>query len=192
MYCLDRTVRQVRTCTWIPTTTINHHTLVMLVTWELSAQILYRFCPLDMSDLEEPLTFNRKLGVKTRLFLIESNAAPSPETVHSIAEFSGSFTLLLSSKLALTFALVEVAIHTILYVRQVYPADIFVRRKKYDTPVFQSRHPALNEYISGVVKAIADELVHVSISCYPHSIYYQFLNRVKLTKLWLSLKTRSR
>ncbi|EMD41896.1 hypothetical protein CERSUDRAFT_43370, partial [Gelatoporia subvermispora B] len=53
---------------------------------------------------------------------------------------------------------VEVAIHTILYVRQIYPADLFVRRKKYDTPVWQSRHPALNEYISGAVKAIADEL----------------------------------
>ncbi|OCH86053.1 DNA-binding protein [Obba rivulosa] len=53
---------------------------------------------------------------------------------------------------------IEVAIHTILYVRQVYPADLFVRRKKYDTPVWQSRHPALNEYISGAVKAVADEL----------------------------------
>ncbi|KDR85441.1 hypothetical protein GALMADRAFT_234316 [Galerina marginata CBS 339.88] len=64
------------------------------------------------------------------------------QTVHAISEF------------------IEVAIHTILYVRQVYPADIFVRRKKYDCPVFQSRHPTLNEYISGVVKAVADELVH--------------------------------
>ncbi|KAI0347769.1 DNA-binding protein [Trametopsis cervina] len=53
---------------------------------------------------------------------------------------------------------IEVAIHTILYVRQVYPAEIFVRRKKYNTPVFQSRHPALNEYISGAVKAIKDQL----------------------------------
>ncbi|KAG8219493.1 DNA-binding protein [Butyriboletus roseoflavus] len=52
----------------------------------------------------------------------------------------------------------EVAIHTILYVRQIYPPDLFVRRKKYDMPVFQSRHPALNEYISGAVKAIAAEL----------------------------------
>ncbi|KAG2155598.1 DNA-binding protein [Suillus clintonianus] len=54
---------------------------------------------------------------------------------------------------------IEVAIHTILYVRQIYPADLFVRRKKYDTPVFQSRHPALNEYISGTIKAVSDELV---------------------------------
>jgi hypothetical protein len=60
--------------------------------------------------------------------------------------------------------LVEVAIHTILYVRQVYPADIFVRRKKYDTPVFQSRHPSLNDYISGAVKAIGEELVRVSLT----------------------------
>ncbi|KAF9535644.1 DNA-binding protein [Crepidotus variabilis] len=55
---------------------------------------------------------------------------------------------------------IEVAIHTILYVRQVYPAEIFVRRKKYDTPVFQSRHPALNEYISGAIKAVGDELMY--------------------------------
>ncbi|KAF9269936.1 DNA-binding protein [Marasmius fiardii PR-910] len=58
---------------------------------------------------------------------------------------------------------IEVAIHTILYVRQVYPADLFVRRKKYDTPVFQSRHPALNEYISGAVKAVGEELVHGNV-----------------------------
>ncbi|KAF8167664.1 DNA-binding protein [Crassisporium funariophilum] len=58
---------------------------------------------------------------------------------------------------------IEVAIHTILYVRQIYPADIFVRRKKYDTPVFQSRHPVLNEYISGAVKAVGDELAHGNV-----------------------------
>lgn len=57
---------------------------------------------------------------------------------------------------------VEVAIHTILYVRQIYPAELFIRRKKYDTPVFQSRHPALNDYISGAVKAIGEELILVS------------------------------
>ena len=57
--------------------------------------------------------------------------------------------------------IVEVAIHTILYVRQIYPADLFVRRKKYDTPVYQSRHPGLNDYISGAVKAVGEELVLV-------------------------------
>ncbi|KAI0034182.1 DNA-binding protein [Vararia minispora EC-137] len=55
-------------------------------------------------------------------------------------------------------ATLEVAIHGILYVRQIYPAELFVRRKKYNTPVYQSRHPGLNEYISGAVKAIGEEL----------------------------------
>ncbi|KAF7347663.1 Mitotic spindle checkpoint horma domain-containing protein [Mycena venus] len=54
---------------------------------------------------------------------------------------------------------IEVGIHQILYVRQIYPADLFIRRKKYDTPVFQSRHPALNDYISGAVKAIGEQLL---------------------------------
>ena len=62
----------------------------------------------------------------------------------------------------------EIAIHTILYVRQIYPADLFVRRKKYDTPVFQSRHPGLNEYISGAVKAVGEELVQVSCHKYAY------------------------
>ncbi|TFY72788.1 hypothetical protein EVG20_g208 [Dentipellis fragilis] len=53
---------------------------------------------------------------------------------------------------------IEVAIHTILYVRHIYPPDLFIRRKKYNTPVYQSRHPVLNEYITGAVKAIESEL----------------------------------
>jgi len=72
--------------------------------------------------------------------MTENQTLTFNETIGGIAEF------------------IEVAIHTILYVRQVYPPDIFVRRKKYETPVHQSRHPALNEYISGAVKAVRDEL----------------------------------
>jgi hypothetical protein len=52
-------------------------------------------------------------------------------------------------------------------VRQVYPAELFVRRKKYNTPVFQSRHPALNEYISGAVKAAGEEIALVRLVCIP-------------------------
>ncbi|KAF5388461.1 hypothetical protein D9757_004629 [Collybiopsis confluens] len=54
---------------------------------------------------------------------------------------------------------IEVAIHTILYVRQIYPAELFIRRKKYDAPVFQSRHPTLNAYIGGAVQAVREELL---------------------------------
>ncbi|KAG8953377.1 hypothetical protein FRC03_011785 [Tulasnella sp. 419] len=52
----------------------------------------------------------------------------------------------------------EVAIHTILYLRGIYPAELFARRRKYDAPVFQARHPGLNEYIAGSVKSIGQEL----------------------------------
>jgi len=69
---------------------------------------------------------------------------------------------------------IEVAIHTILYVRQVYPPDLFVRRQKYNTPVFQSRHPALNEYISGAVKAISEELVLVQPTTFVREQIAQF------------------
>ncbi|CAE6495022.1 unnamed protein product [Rhizoctonia solani] len=58
----------------------------------------------------------------------------------------------------LTFNL-EVAIHTILFIRGVYPPDLFIRRRKWDAPVYQSRHPALNEYIAGAVGAVRDELL---------------------------------
>ncbi|QRV97321.1 mitotic spindle assembly checkpoint protein MAD2B [Ceratobasidium sp. AG-Ba] len=57
----------------------------------------------------------------------------------------------------------EVAIHTILFIRGVYPPDLFVRRRKWDAPVYQSRHPALNEYIAGAVSAVKDELLMGSV-----------------------------
>eukprot|EP00961_Rhodomonas_salina_P073691 990379-Rhodomonas_salina.1 len=47
----------------------------------------------------------------------------------------------------------EAATHTLLYIRNVYPPEIFDRRRKYNVPVRQSRHKELNDYISG---AIAD------------------------------------
>ncbi|KAG8847193.1 hypothetical protein FRB91_012027, partial [Serendipita sp. 411] len=57
----------------------------------------------------------------------------------------------------------EVSIHTILFVRRVYPSELFARRKKYDAPVYQSRHPDLNKYISDAVKAVGDELTRGSV-----------------------------
>lgn len=86
--------------------------------------------------------------------------------------------------------LVEVAIHTILYVRQVYPVELFFRRKKYDAVVFQSRHPALNEYISGAVKAIEDELTLVRlILCF---LCYWLIDKRRglWTRSWLSSRIR--
>ncbi|EGG05869.1 uncharacterized protein MELLADRAFT_87700 [Melampsora larici-populina 98AG31] len=53
---------------------------------------------------------------------------------------------------------VEVAFHNILYVRGVYPSDLFESCKKYDVPIFRSRHVLLTSYISGVVSQVVEEI----------------------------------
>ncbi|EST07700.1 DNA-binding HORMA [Kalmanozyma brasiliensis GHG001] len=58
----------------------------------------------------------------------------------------------------------EVAFHTILCMRSVYPYDVFARRKKYSHPCYQSRHPGLNEYISRVLTALRGEIEKSTIS----------------------------
>ncbi|EJD55179.1 DNA-binding protein [Auricularia subglabra TFB-10046 SS5] len=55
--------------------------------------------------------------------------------------------------------LFEVAIHTLLFVRGVYPENLFVRRRKYNTAVFQARHPALRDYISRACASVREELL---------------------------------
>lgn len=58
----------------------------------------------------------------------------------------------------------EVAFHTILCMRSVYPYDVFARRKKYNHPCYQSRHPGLNEYISRVLAALRIEIEKSTVS----------------------------
>ncbi|KAJ3021969.1 MAD2 mitotic arrest deficient-like 2 [Thoreauomyces humboldtii] len=52
----------------------------------------------------------------------------------------------------------EVAIHQILFVRDVYPSEIFEKRRMYNVAVLMSRHPTLNEYIRNVLTTIKPEL----------------------------------
>eukprot|EP00039_Didymoeca_costata_P022028 m.3488 g.3488 ORF g.3488 m.3488 type:complete len:203 (-) comp2780_c0_seq1:174-782(-) len=49
----------------------------------------------------------------------------------------------------------EAALHTILFVRNVYPAELFERRKKYEVPIQMSRHPELNSYILSVISSLS-------------------------------------
>lgn len=117
---------------------------------------------------ELPLTFNRalylNLGTSTRTYSLLYPQKPSVASPNSVRDPLRTSVKPLT---ALTTFAVEVAIHTILYVRQVYPPELFVRRRKYDTPVFQSRHPDLNEYIATAVNSISEELALVCSSwCY--------------------------
>ncbi|BGP47125.1 hypothetical protein JCM10450v2_002977 [Rhodotorula kratochvilovae] len=69
-----------------------------------------------------------------------------------------SGTLTYRETLRLVRDYLEVAFHTLLYIRQVYPAELFHQVKKYNVPVWQSRNPALNEYLGRVLECIAEEL----------------------------------
>ncbi|KAL6071674.1 MAD2 mitotic arrest deficient-like 2 [Balamuthia mandrillaris] len=57
----------------------------------------------------------------------------------------------------------EVAVHQILYQRNVYPRESFARRTKYDTPVHMSRVPIVCDYVAEILEnlrgAMSENLV---------------------------------
>ncbi|KDE07819.1 hypothetical protein MVLG_01914 [Microbotryum lychnidis-dioicae p1A1 Lamole] len=55
-------------------------------------------------------------------------------------------------------AFLEVAIHALLYTRNVYPTNIFKQHHKYNIPVWQSRSPLVNEYVSKMCRCVGEEL----------------------------------
>ncbi|KAI8347125.1 DNA-binding protein [Mortierella sp. GBAus27b] len=57
----------------------------------------------------------------------------------------------------------EVAIHMILFVRGIYPPELFESTQKYGCPIKTARHPALISYIQQVVRSIRVELQKDSI-----------------------------
>ena len=56
-----------------------------------------------------------------------------------------------------------VSIHTILYERNVYPAESFISARKYNYPVRQSRHPDVCEWINDAINHIEKELMKCTI-----------------------------
>lgn len=52
----------------------------------------------------------------------------------------------------------ECAIHTILHLRRVYPPEAFKLHRLYQLPVYRSRHPGLNEYITGIIDSLRAEV----------------------------------
>ncbi|WWD05274.1 hypothetical protein V865_003347 [Kwoniella europaea PYCC6329] len=52
----------------------------------------------------------------------------------------------------------EISLHTILYLRSVYPPSTFSRRRAHQVPVYQSRHPQVRSYITNVVSSLAPEI----------------------------------
>lgn len=59
---------------------------------------------------------------------------------------------------------IEVLVHQIVCLRQVYRADVFERQRLYGVAVKRSRHPQLNEYIHEVVAGLKPALRQGSLS----------------------------
>ena len=57
----------------------------------------------------------------------------------------------------------ECAIHSVLYVRGIYPAELFERRMYLGVAVWQSRHPEINSYIHRIVKNLRSLIQKVGI-----------------------------
>ncbi|KAL8940446.1 MAG: hypothetical protein Q9216_002816 [Gyalolechia sp. 2 TL-2023] len=57
-----------------------------------------------------------------------------------------------------------VAIHTILYERDIYPRSSFLTARKYNWPVRQSRHPKVCKWIQDAVAAVEVEMLKCALS----------------------------
>ncbi|KAG8527522.1 uncharacterized protein KY384_007674 [Bacidia gigantensis] len=57
-----------------------------------------------------------------------------------------------------------VAIHTILFERDIYPQNAFIKARKYNYPVRQCRHPKVCKWIQDAVAAVELEMLKCSVS----------------------------
>ena len=64
-----------------------------------------------------------------------------------------------------------VAVHTILYERDIYPRASFLNARKYNCPVRQNRHPQVCKWIQDAVAAVEVEMLKVWSS--PVAMLYQ-------------------
>ena len=61
-----------------------------------------------------------------------------------------------SDKDSILLELLEVLFNSILYLREIYPSDIFIKRSYYRLPLFISIFPPLNDYIESILKVIQE------------------------------------
>lgn len=65
----------------------------------------------------------------------------------------------------------EVFINHILYVRDIYPAQIFKKRRIYNTPVYVSIYPPLNTYLYKVLRTSRELLKSEELECVEILLY---------------------
>lgn len=72
----------------------------------------------------------------------------------------------------------NVAIHLILYERDIYPQRSFLKARKYNYPVRQNRHPAVCKFIDDAISAVRAQLMKVG-SRFPSLNLIFLLNIIK-------------
>lgn len=83
-----------------------------------------------------------------------STKAGTSEEVNEVDEDDDGTQLTYNETIDTLCGFIKTAVHTILCHRQVYPANVFIRRQRYRVPVWSSRHPGLNAYIDDVLAAV--------------------------------------
>ncbi|XP_016977027.1 DNA polymerase zeta processivity subunit [Drosophila rhopaloa] len=66
---------------------------------------------------------------------------------------------------------IEVLLNHILYVRGLYPSQIFKKRRVYNTPVFVSIFPPLNNYLASVLRSARELLIRQELQCLVVIVY---------------------
>jgi len=75
---------------------------------------------------------------------------PSPQTYAALCQTFSAFLV--------------VALHTVLYERDIYPASTFLTARAYNFPVRQSRHPLVCQWINDAVNAVEAELLKRTVA----------------------------
>lgn len=79
-----------------------------------------------------------------------------------------------------------VSIHTILYERNIYPQTSFIKARKYNYPVRQSRHPRLCKWIMDAVASVEAEMLKVLTFLISVTILYDyFFERLSIHSFWI-------
>ncbi|XP_052857185.1 DNA polymerase zeta subunit 2 [Drosophila gunungcola] len=66
---------------------------------------------------------------------------------------------------------IEVLLNHILYVRGIYPSQIFKKRRVYNTPVFVSIFPPLNNYLASILRSAREFLLRRELQCLVVIVY---------------------
>lgn len=96
--------------------------------------------------------FDIQILVTRRAMASYNSDAPVLDTYHAVVAAYSDF--------------LTVAIHTILYERNIYPQNSFIKARKYNYPVRQSRHPKVCKWIMDAVSAVQAEMLKVGWATY--------------------------